>query len=207
MLRRLVIPALVTLLSPVVAGVGASVSQKPEESPQKVEVTLSLENKVIRPGETLKLRVEIWNAGKDTIIIPQNTSSIYHNSVIQLYLKVGSKFQGSSVGIAADGIPESKPDVVRTFVTNWITIPSDHFYGTYVYMDPIDFPQLRTPGRYGVKAEYISGGISPGFAYNAARLNQEDIDKLPFKAWAGTATSNLVTIQVATSSKGSVTKK
>jgi len=121
-----------------------------------------------------------------------------------MYLEVAGHLQGSQIGAAADAIPESKPDVTKTFVTNWLTLPKDHFYGTYIYMDPVAFPQLRKPGHYRIKGEYISGGISPNFAYNAARLNAEDIEKLPFESWAGRIETNFVGVQVAPSSKHGV---
>jgi len=49
-------------------------------------------------------------------------------------------------------------------------------------MDPIEFPQLRKPGIYRIRAEYSSRGISSVPGWNGGWLKQEDVDKLPLKA-------------------------
>jgi len=110
-------------------------------------------------------------------------------------VKVGSKREGPT-GPIADSIPEPDPDFEKTFVTNWLTLNKAHYYGTLVEMDPVEFPQLRKVGHYTVGAEYYSRGISSTPGWNGGYLKQEDIDKLPLKAWKGTIDSNFVTIQV-----------
>jgi hypothetical protein len=207
MCKRLVLCFALTLLFPIIAAVGTANSSIPQESPQQVELRLTPEKSVIRPGDSLKLKVEIWNVGMNDIIIAQNIGPTYINSELKLYLEMGSEWGGSIWAGAADRIPEPKPDVTKTFVTNWLTLRQNHFYGTIVYMEPKEFPELRKPGHYHVKAEYVSGGISAAFVLNAARLNQEDIEKLPFKAWAGTVYSNLVSIQVSPPTKQDSGKK
>ena len=102
--------------------------------------------------------------------------------------------------------PDSNPDLATTFVTNWLTLNKAHYYGTYVYMDPGDFPRLRVPGHYRVRAEYSSRGISSVPGWNGAYLKQEDLDKLPFKAWKGTTDSNFVRIQVNPRAKRTIEK-
>ena len=99
--------------------------------------------------------------------------------------------------MVADRIPEPNPDFEKMFVTNWLTLNRGHFYGTYVYMDPIDFPHLRKPGHYRVIAEYNSRGISSTPGWNGGYLKQEDVEKLPFMALKGTISSNTATIQVS----------
>jgi hypothetical protein len=145
----------------------------------QIEVKLIPLKQVIRQGETLKLKVEIWNVGNQDILIAQNIAGIYFNAGMRMYLEEGGHLQGSQELGTVDAIPQSNPDPIKTFVTNWLTLRKDHYYGTYVYMDPEAFPQLQKPGHYRVKGEYISGGISPNSAWNAARLNAEDIEKLP----------------------------
>jgi hypothetical protein len=103
--------------------------------------------------------VEIWNVGKQDVFVAQNIAGIYFNAGMRMYLEVGGHLQGSQIGVAADAMPESNPEVTKTFVTNWLTLRKDHYYGTYVYMDPEEFPQLHKPGHYRVKGEYISGGF------------------------------------------------
>jgi hypothetical protein len=176
---------------------GVGYRAAPADSTAKIEVRLAPEKTVIIPGETLKLKVEIWNVGADDILIAQKVDATFGNSVLRLFLETGSKRE-TSRGLIADGIPEPDPDFEKTFVTNWLTLNKAHFYGTYVDMDPIEFPELRKTGRYKVGAEYFSRGISSTPGWNGGCLKQADIDKLPFKAWQGTIDSNLVTIQVRT---------
>jgi hypothetical protein len=195
----------VFLVTSTVPQENVSPSSKEEPSVQ-IEVKLIPTKQVIRPGETLKLKVEIWNVGKQDTFIAQNIAGIYFNAGMRMYLEVGGHLQGSQIGVASDAEPESNPEVTKTFVTNWLTLRKDHYYGTYVYMDPSEFPQLKKPGHYRVKGEYISVGISPNSAWSAARLNAEDIEKLPFKSWSGTADTNFVRIQVSAPMKQSPNK-
>ncbi len=191
MRMRLALAVIAALLSPVIVN-----SSRPQESSDRVEVRLVAEKSVIRPGQRLKLRVEIWNVGTNDVIIAQHIDYPYRNAVLELFLEVGSQMHRSITGMAVDSIPESNPDLAATFINNWLTLRKNHCYGTFVYMDPMDFPQLRKPGRYRVRARYSSRGISSTGAWDAARLNQEDLDKLPFKPWSGTIESNFVRIQV-----------
>ncbi len=169
--------------------------QNPRNSSPKIEVKLIPEKSAISPGETLNLKVEIWNVGADDIFIAQNINATFGNSILRLFVKVGSKREGPT-GLIADSIPEPDPDFEKTFVTNWLTLNKAHYYGTLVEMDPVEFPQLRKVGHYTVGAEYYSRGISSTPGWNGGYLKQEDIDKLPLKAWKGTIDSNFVTIQV-----------
>lgn len=151
---------------------------------------------MIRSGERLKLRVELWNVGTNDVIIAQNIRETFGNSELRLFLETDSLRDNEPIAVA-DGIPEPNPDFEKTFVTNWLTLNRAHFYGTYVYMDPIEFPRLRKPGHYRVGAEYYSRGISSTAGWNGGYLIQEDVDKLPLPALKGTINSNIVRIQVS----------
>ena len=182
---------------PIVAFVGAANSPIPQDSPHQIEVRLILEKNVIHLGDLLRLKVEVWNVGMESALIPQNIGEGNFSSRLTLYLEAGSQWGGSNSDGSADTVSESKPDVLDTFVANWLTLRKNCFYGTVVVMDPRDYPQLRKVGHYRIKAEYRSGV----FADSAARLNQEDIEKFPVKGWAGTVYSNIVRIQVTSPSK------
>jgi hypothetical protein len=193
---RFVLVALVALLSPIIASVQTSNPRSSSDSTTKIELKLVPEKATIRPGERLKLRVELWNLGTEDVIIAQNLDSTFGNSTFALFL--GAAFGEETFGSISDRIPEpGRPDFEKTFVTNWLTLNKNHFYGTYVYMDPIAFPHLRKPGHYIVRAQYISRGISSTPGWNGGYLKQEDVEKLPFTALKGTINSNTVTIQVS----------
>jgi len=164
-------------------------------SSPKLELRLFAAKSTIRPGEQLKLRVELWNVGSNDVIIAQNLDSTFGNSALSLILQTG--LGGESHGSIGDRFPEpGEPDFEETFLTNWLTLNKKHFYGTYVYMDPIDFPHLRKPGRYQVSAQYYSRGISSTPGWNGGFLRQADIDKLPLAVFQGSINSDVVTIRV-----------
>jgi hypothetical protein len=206
MSMRLVLVMSLNLLLPIVASTGIAKSQTPKESSPDIEVKLIAGKSVIRPGETVKLKVEIWNVGADDIIIAQNIGATFGNSALELFLEMDSILQGPNTHSVGDNIPESNPDLAKMFATNWLTLNKAHYYGTFVYMEPIDFPELRKPGHYRVRAEYRSRGIPSVPVWNGGWLKQEDIAKLPFNAWKGTANSNFVNIQVGGPTKKPVDK-
>jgi len=196
MYMRFFMVTMVVLLSPIIANVRTPNPRRSSDSAPKIELKLATERATIRPGERLKLRVELWNLSTEDVIIAQNLDSTFGNSTLSLVLDAG--FGGETFGSIGDSIPEAgQPDFEKTFVTNWLTLNKNHFYGTYVYMDPIEFPHLRKPGRYEVRALYISRGISSTPGWNGGYLRQEDVEKLPLAALKGTINSNTVKIQVS----------
>ena len=179
-----------------------TISISPVASPQRngnstpeLELKLAPESASLRQGEQLKLRIEIRNIGSEDIIIAQNIDARFGNSTLHLRLE-GNSIREDESGMAADGIPEANPDFEKTFVTNWLTLNRGHFYGTYIYIDPIEFPHLRQTGHYRVTAEYWSRGISSTPGWNGGYLKQQDVDNLPVRAFEGTLVSNVVSVQV-----------
>jgi len=203
MCMRFVLVGLVALLSPIVAIVQTSSPRSSGNSTPKIELRLVPEKSTIRPGETLKLKIELWNIGSDDVIVAQHVGSKFGNSELRLFLEKGP-IREAGTGLFADGIPEPGPDFEKTFVKNWLTLNRGHFYGTYVYMDPIEYPHLRKPGQYEIRAEYVSRGISSTPGWNGGYLKQQDVENLPLSALKGTISSNTVRIRV--SAKKSIEK-
>ena len=129
---RFVLVALLALLSLIIASVQTSSPRITNDSTPKIELKLVPEKATIRPGERLKLKVELWNMGSDDVIVAQHIDSKYGNSELRLFLERGP-IREAGTGLAVDGIPKPDPDFERTFVTNWLTLNRGHFYGTYVY--------------------------------------------------------------------------
>ena len=142
---RFALVALVALLSPIIVSAHTAQPQSANDSTPKVELKLIPEKTTIRAGQRLKLRVELWNVGTNDVIIAQNIDETFGNSELRLFLETDS-LRDNQPGMVGDSIPEPNPDFEKTFVTNWLTLNRAHFYGTYVYMDPIGFPRLRKPG-------------------------------------------------------------
>jgi hypothetical protein len=104
MFMRFVLVALVALLSPIIASVQTSNPRSPSDSTPKIELKLLPVKATIRPGERLKLRVELWNLGTEDVIIAQNLDSTFGNSTLSLVLDAG--FGGETFGSIGDSIPE-----------------------------------------------------------------------------------------------------
>lgn len=193
---RFAFAILLVLFSPFAANEQGTNPPVTHDSPPNIKLKLTPEPPTIRPGERVKLRVELWNLGPDDVIIAQRVDATFGNSRLELFLEAGPLEERELLGIG-DGIPEPNPDFEKTFVTNWLTLNRGHFYGTYVYMDPISFPRLRKPGHYRVRAEYYSRGISATPGWNGSYLKQEDVAKLPLQSLTATIDSNAVRIQVS----------
>lgn len=179
---------------------GQVVNRAEDHQTSQLELRLFAVKPSIRSGEPLKLRVELWNVGTEDVIVAQNLNSTFGNSTMSMVLQAG--LVEESHGDVADRFPSpDEPDFERTFVTNWLTLNKNHFYGTYVYMDPIEFPHLRKRGRYRIHAQYFSRGISSTPGWNGGFLRQADVDKLPLRAFKGTLNSNDVSIQVTAGMK------
>lgn len=164
-------------------------------SSPKIELRLVAEQTTIRPGESLKLRVELWNVSSEDVIIAQNVGQTSGNSELQLFLEFGA-FREVGSRVIADFVPKSDPDFENPFVTNWLTLNHGHFYGTYIFLDPMDYPHLRKPGRYKVRAVYYSRGISSTSGWNGAYLSSTDVENLPLTAFNGTINSRSIKIRV-----------
>jgi len=93
--------------------------QNPRNSSPKIEVKLIPEKSAISPGETLNLKVEIWNVGADDIFIAQISRHLRQFDSAAV-VKVGSKREGPT-GLIADSIRNLTRTVEKTVVvTNWL---------------------------------------------------------------------------------------
>src|SRR5262245_27992578 len=88
----------------------------PSHPTPKLELRLIAVKPSIRPGEKLKLRVELWNIGAEDVIVTQNLNSTFGNSTLNLFLS--SDRGGQFSGAIGDRIPDDRePDFEQTFVT------------------------------------------------------------------------------------------
>lgn len=111
---RFVLVALVALLSPIIANVQTSNPRSSSDSTPKIELKLVPEKATIRPGERLKLRVELWNLGTEDVIIAQNLDSTFGNSSLGLFLS--ARFGEETCGFVGDIIPEpGQPDFEKSW--------------------------------------------------------------------------------------------
>jgi hypothetical protein len=72
---RHVLVVLFVSLSPILVTQGWRHPAPPADSSPKIEVRLIPEKSVIRHGETLRFKLEIWNVGADDILIAQKVDA------------------------------------------------------------------------------------------------------------------------------------
>jgi hypothetical protein len=174
---------------------GLQGTQESKAGDASIELKLSVQKKVIRPGGSLEVRVEIWNTGSRDIFVGQNLDSPGSISELSLRLEGGVEPSGETAGVAGDSLRD--PDFVRVLSKYWIPLPPGHFYGRVVKMYPDSFPKLDKRGRYRLRAEYSCIGFPTSGGINGLELDPEQSARLPFKAWKGKIESNSVWIEVS----------
>jgi hypothetical protein len=178
---------------------GLQGTQESKAGEASIELRLSVQKKVIRPGGSLEVRVEIWNTGSRDIFVGQNLDR--WGSISELSLRLEGGIEPTGPGRASAGDSLHDPNFVNVLTRYWLPLPPGHFYGRVVKMYPDSFPKLDKRGRYRLKAEYScigfpTGGIN-GRGMNGFELDPEQSAKLPSKAWKGKIESNSVLIVVA----------
>jgi hypothetical protein len=195
------------VLGLILAPYGIGNPQTRDKENNQIEVRISSKTK-IRVGETLELQVEIWNVGEKQLFIEKDIYQLCSHSPLSLYLELGPALKpGPGRGCAGDCMDDPKASFANRLVEQWISLPVGHSYGTVVRMDPDAFPQLKTPGRWRLRGEYKSNGeLSASLCvFSPTPLDQQMIEKLPYKTWRGEAATNMVWVEVAHSRKSSNT--
>jgi hypothetical protein len=186
----------------ILAPYGIGNSQAPKDENNQVEVKISAKTKAIRVGEALDVQVEIWNVGHKQVFIEKDIYQLCSHSPLSLHLDLGPSLQpGPGQGCAGDCMDDPKASFANRLVERWISLPVGHSYGTVVRMDPDAFPQLRTPGRWRLRGQYKSNGdlSSSLCVFSPTLLDQQMIQKLPYKAWRGEAATNTLWVEVVRS--------
>ena len=81
-------------------------------------------------------------------------------------------------------------------MTDWVSIPPNHFYGTTVDLMPSGYPELRLAGNYRITAEFGSGGLLAIYCYDRLTEFASEVAALPAKSWQGGIQSNTVLLRV-----------
>lgn len=185
-------------------------SQTQGSDNKQIEVKLIPLKKSIKTGETLKVRVEVWNRGAKPIFIRQATYGLCTSGPLSLRLELGPPVKPQQgVGCAGDCMYGSDDSFAAKLASQWTILPSGAFYGRVAEMYPEAFPELNTPGRWRLGGTYESrGDLSLSLCWNPkpAPDEEEQLRKLRYQAWQGTIETNKVWIEVAPS-KGATTAK
>jgi hypothetical protein len=178
---------------------GFANSEAAQEAPKQIEIRLTPKAQTIRVGETLEVRVEIWNVGRKEVFIEKSLYEPCMRSPLSFYLDGGPplNLQEPGQACAADCLDDPGETITSRLVKRWVSLPPGHFYGTSVQLDPAFFPQLRTPGRWNLHGRYSSDGeLTSSVCMNNIVLDREQTEKLPYKSWKGEEDANIVRIEV-----------
>jgi len=173
-----------------------------QKQQSEVEVRISPLKNAIVAGDTLQLRVEIWNMGTKDLFICRD----FHLRTAQFCiftLSFEPRGKAPRTDSAADvGFPnEKKESFVDAMVRNWISIPPGHFYGGIVELDPSFYPELSEVGSYHIRGRYFSGGLLTPRNSNDLQAYPKEIGQLPGKSWQGEVYTNSVVVRVVPNRK------
>lgn len=148
-----------------------------------VQLVLTAVRPVVRiGGAPVRVRVELQNNGQDDFIVGERLLPILNAwtyIVLDIVDSAGHPLQGASMTV-------EMPSSARN--GSWTRIAPGHYYGIEYELDTRYYPALNHPGRYKLRAKYISkGGNTPA---------SPDWQVPSFKVWEGEITSNTVTITV-----------
>ena len=180
-------------------------AQTDDTNSKQLEVRLVPKKKTIKAGETLEVRVEIWNVGSKTFFINRAFYKLCEPSPLSLRLELGPPPKPQlGHGCAADCIFTAEEGFAKRLLYYWTTLSPEDFYGTVVALDPDDFPQLKTPGRWRLRGTYQSlGDLSTSLCFDTAPIPdlKEQTKGLPYAAWQGTVETNTVWLEVVRGSR------
>jgi hypothetical protein len=173
-----------------------------QKQQSELEVRISPLKNVVVSGETLQLRVEMWNVGSDDLFICSDFNLITAQ-FCTLTLSFEPRGKGPRALSAADvGFPnENRKSFVDALVRNWISIPPGHYYGAIVELNPTSYPELSEVGGYRLQGRYISGGLLTPRNYNDLQAYPNEVARLPGKSWHGKVDTNSAVVHVISNKK------
>ena len=181
-----------------------AVPERQDTEGTQIEVRITPQQKSIKIGERLQVRVEIWNVGSKPVFVER---AIYELcgpiSPLSFRLDLGPPVKpqtGPGHACAADCIYTAKDSFAARIISRWTLLQPGSFYGKFVTLDPGSFPQLSTPGRWRLSGTYKSwGDLSSSHCFDAAPISdiEAQIKGLGFEAWQGEMDTNSVWIEVA----------
>jgi Carboxypeptidase regulatory-like domain len=167
---------------------------------KQIEVRLIPKKKSIKAGEVLEVRVEIWNVSSKTFFIKKAIYDLCAVSPLSLRLELGPLPKPQvGHGCASDCVFTAKEGFATRLLYHWTTLSPGNFYGTVIALDPDNFPQLNTPGRWRLRGTYKSiGDLSSSLCFDTAPIPNiiEQIKGLPYEAWQGAVDTNAVWVEV-----------
>ena len=171
--------------------------------PQKISVRISTAKPKIRPGESIRLRVEICNEGSESVFVA-TTFDGPDNALARLKISLfhdGSPIEGPKERSAGDYGRHAPDDHGRFPLAGelskyWVALAPWHFYGGDFVVDPSSFPPLNTPGKYMLRGTYASAGFLTEGMNNPLASYVEELSHMPYQPWVGEVETNPIWIEV-----------
>lgn len=169
-----------------------------------LRLRLSIAKQKYGVGEPILVKVELSNDGREPIFvgsqIPVNETWIY-----RLTLGIDDEDGNSSPGLWGGRFvapPDPKDSFASALAKAWIALPAGYSYGTTIEIDSDMFEFLKKPGRYRLRAKYVSLGMDVPLYYNAVAKKPEEMAKLPFAGWKGETEGNSLWIEIGPPNTG-----
>jgi hypothetical protein len=154
-----------------------------------------------RPGENIRLHVEIWNTSDRDLFVFKNIDNTFSNALAMLHVTMyqGNQVVGPTMGATSDSFSSRRstyPPLASELPRYWIALPPQHFYGGEIVMEASWFEKLRVPGKYRIKGKYSSRGFLARDINNPLVHYAQELEQLPYEAWVGEVETNSVWIEV-----------
>jgi hypothetical protein len=170
----------------------------------KLKVTIAADKTKIKAGESLVLRVQIYNIGSQSVYVatsfdgPENALSRLSVTLFRDGTLVDSGGVQRSAADYGRYRPEDlkKHPLANEFSKYWLVLRPGYAYGGQLVLDPTTFQTLSKPGKYEVRGTYSSSGFMSGGMNNPLATYIGELGQMPYQAWTGEVETNRVWIEV-----------
>jgi hypothetical protein len=179
-----------------IAAVPTAETGHAEKQAPGITVTLSVPRKAFKRSEPIPVRMEIYNACSETVLINRLATLPAHLTLF-VFDERGRRSPAvrnvsSTPSPRAEGQPES-----WAFLKWWVALDPRHFYGSTFEIDSQEFPFLAKVGRYRLVGSFMStGGYPPELVQNIVSVSPEVPSKVPYPIWTGRVDTNSVWFEV-----------
>jgi hypothetical protein len=177
--------------APGFTGCPAGLQEEEKQLANEVDVRITPLKNVIAPGDTLPLRVEIWNIGTQNLYICKNWDTFGAACRLDLSFDPLAKTEHGS--ITEDCVPYEwlthpsldQGSFADILTKDWVLISPGHFYGGIMELKPGSYPELGEVGRYRISGRYSSGDLLEANCYYKFKPFAKEVERL--SASPGTA--------------------
>lgn len=170
----------------------------------KLKVTIAADKTKIKVGDSLELRVQIYNKGTQSVYVatsfdgPENALSRLSVALFRDGALVDSGGVHPSAADYGRYRPEDlkKHPLTHEFSKYWLVLRAGYAYEGQLVLDPVTFQTLINPGKYEVRGTYRSSGFMSGGMNNPLAAYIGELGQMPYQAWTGEVETNRVWVEV-----------